>query len=197
MSLLCLKSKHVPYIIAMSDFITAIGAGMTVKFFNLFFIQDYHFSASEINWLQTVYPLVICGFMPILQRLGQPMGRAQASFMFFALNVGCLMLLSKVTNLYLLLGLFLVRGGFANAGSPINRSILMDFTTSDQRGLWNAIDSLTGMSWSGSAFIGGLLADAHDYKYTFFITGFVYLTATMVYLPTLALVPRKENAMGE
>jgi hypothetical protein len=47
---------------------------MTVKFFNLFFIQDYGFSASDINWLQTVYPLVIALFMPILQRMGQPMG---------------------------------------------------------------------------------------------------------------------------
>merc|ERR1719272_1433635 len=101
------------------------------------------------------------------------------------------MLLSKITNLPLLVGLFLIRGGFANAGSPLNRSILMDFTTSDQRGMWNAIDSLTGMSWSGSAFIGGLLADAHDYRYTFLITGFVYLTATVIYSPTLCLVPRE------
>lgn len=35
-----LGPKHVPFIVALSDFITAIGAGMTVKFFNLFFIQD-------------------------------------------------------------------------------------------------------------------------------------------------------------
>lgn len=194
---LCLGKKQVPYILAGSDFLTAIGAGMTVKFFNLFFIQDYGFSASNINWLQTVYPLVIALFMPILQKIAQPMGRAQASCLFFGLNVLCLVLLSQVQSLPILLGLFLVRGGFANAVSPINRSILMDFTSTEQRGMWNAIDSLTGMSWSGSAFIGGLLADSHDYRYTFLITGMVYLTATVIYSPTLCLVPRAEKAMGE
>ena len=35
-----LSAKHVPFILALSDFITCIGAGMTVKFFNLFFIQE-------------------------------------------------------------------------------------------------------------------------------------------------------------
>lgn len=33
--------KWVPIIVGISDFITSVGAGMTVKFFNLFFIQDY------------------------------------------------------------------------------------------------------------------------------------------------------------
>eukprot|EP00439_Symbiodinium_sp_Y106_P056116 s622_g7.t2 len=37
---LCFRSKHVPALLALADFITCIGAGMTVKFFNLFFIQE-------------------------------------------------------------------------------------------------------------------------------------------------------------
>ena len=82
---------------------------------------------------------------------------------------------------------------------PIDRSILMDFTPSSQRGMWNAVtlgdllisqqrarsllfpgwilpatcnwsvagsprNSLTSMTWSGSAFLGGLLSDAKDYR---------------------------------
>ena len=40
----------------------------------------------------------------------------------------------QVTWLPFLLVIFMVRGGFANSTSPIDRSILMDYTPSTQRG---------------------------------------------------------------
>mmetsp|Transcript_30750 Transcript_30750/g.37729 ORF Transcript_30750/g.37729 Transcript_30750/m.37729 type:complete len:339 (+) Transcript_30750:2-1018(+) len=189
----CLNSKHVPFILASSDFITCIGAGMTVKFFNLFFIQDEHFSPVAISLLQTAYPLVIAGFMKITERLAKPLGRPQASLCFFSLNVLCLLMMAEVHWLPALLLVFLVRGGMANSTYPIDRSILMDFTPSSQRGMWNAVNSLTSMTWSGSAFLGGVLSDARDYRYTFFITALVYASACVVYTPLLRLVPRKEK----
>eukprot|EP00441_Pelagodinium_beii_P024712 CAMPEP_0197666836 /NCGR_PEP_ID=MMETSP1338-20131121/64108_1 /TAXON_ID=43686 ORGANISM="Pelagodinium beii, Strain RCC1491" /NCGR_SAMPLE_ID=MMETSP1338 /ASSEMBLY_ACC=CAM_ASM_000754 /LENGTH=385 /DNA_ID=CAMNT_0043245943 /DNA_START=141 /DNA_END=1298 /DNA_ORIENTATION=- len=188
-----LRSHHVPILLAFSDFLTCVGAGMTVKFFNLFFIQDQHFSPVAISLLQTVYPVNIAIFMKFTERLAKPLGRAQASLLFFSCNVLCLFMLAEVTWLPILLLVFLVRGAFANSTYPIDRSILMDFTPSSQRGLWNSIESLTSMTWSGSAFIGGLLSDAHDYRFTFFITGLVYAIACCFYLPLLWLVPRKEQ----
>lgn len=189
-----LTTKHIPILLALADFITCIGAGMTVKFFNLFFIQDESFSPVAISVLQMVYPLIIAVFMKLTEQAAKPFGRAQASLMFFSCNVLCLFLLSEVTWLPVLLVVFLLRGGFANSTYPIDRSILMDYTPSSQRGLWNSIESLTSMTWSGSAFIGGLLSDGHDYRFTFLITAFVYGTACLVYAPLLVLVPRTRNS---
>ncbi|CAE8592718.1 unnamed protein product [Polarella glacialis] len=188
-----LSAKHVPVLISVSDFITCIGAGMTVKFFNLFFIQDHGFSPVAISLLQTGYPLVIAVFMKFTQRLAKPFGRAQASLLFFSLNVLCLVVLGEVTWLPILLCVFLLRGGFANSTYPLDRSILMDFTPSSQRGMWNSIASLTSMTWSGSAFIGGFISDAHDYRFTFLITALLYGIACVVYVPLVKLVPRKEQ----
>lgn len=190
---LCFRSKHVPVLLALADFITCIGAGMTVKFFNLFFIQDHQFSPVAISLLQTAYPLVIALIMKFTERLAKPLGRPQASLSFFSANVLCLFLLGEVTWLPFLLVIFMVRGGFANSTFPIDRSILMDYTPSTQRGMWNAIQSLTSMTWSGSAFLGGLLSDSHDYRYTFVITSLIYACACVVYTPLLWLVPRKEK----
>jgi len=189
-----LGPRSVPVLLGLADFLTCIGAGMTVKFFNLFFIEDRHFSPTQICWLQTAYPLVIAVFMKFTERLAKPLGRAQASLLFFSSNVLCLFLLSQVESLPILLTIFLLRGGFANSTYPIDRSILMDFTPSSQRGRWNAVESLTSMTWSGSAFIGGLLSDAHDYRYTFLITALVYATACVIYSPLLRIVPRREAA---
>merc|ERR1719158_1291504 len=117
--------------------------------------------------------------------LSRPLGRAQAGY------VG-LLLLARVYSLPILLVVFLARGGFANSSYPLDRSILMDFTPSSQRGRWNAVESLTSMTWSGSAFFGGFLADSHNYRYTFLITALVYGVAQVCYSPLLVLVPRKE-----
>mmetsp|Transcript_110402 Transcript_110402/g.235786 ORF Transcript_110402/g.235786 Transcript_110402/m.235786 type:complete len:515 (+) Transcript_110402:57-1601(+) len=188
--------RHVPIILSVSDFITCIGAGMTVKFFNLFFIQDEGFSPVAINLLMTAYPLVIAAFMKVTQRLSKPLGRAQASLLFFSSNVVCLLLLSKVHAFPVLLAVFLIRGGLANSTNPLDRSILMDYTPSSQRGRWNAVQSFTSMTWSGSAFFGGLLSDSHDYRFTFLITALVYATGCLVYAPLLSLVPRREAALS-
>lgn len=193
----CLGANSVPYILALSDFVTAVGAGMTVKFFSLFFIEDEHFSPEAICWLSSAYPFVIAVFTKLTERSAKPLGRAQASLLFFSCNVACLVLLSQVQYLPLLLAIYLVRGGFANSNYPINRSILMDFTPSSRRGLWNAVESFTGMTWSGSAFIGGLLSDSHDYRFTFLITALVYATGCLVYSPLLVIVPRKEQQVRE
>lgn len=188
-----LRPKHVPVILALADFLTCIGAGMTVKFFNLFFIEDMKFTPLSICGLQIAYPLVIAVFMKFSQRVAKPLGRAQASLLFFSSNVLCLFLMSQVQSLPLLLAVFLIRGGFANSVYPIDRSILMDFTPSSQRGMWNAVQSLTSMTWSGSALLGGLLSDSRDYRFTFLITAFVYAIACVLYSPLLGLVPRRET----
>jgi len=169
---------------------------MTVKFFNLFFIQDEHFSPIAVCILQTAYPLVIAGFMKLTQKLSKPLGRAQASLLFFTSNVLCLFLMAELKYLPFLLIVFLVRGGFANSTYPIDRSILMDFTPSSQRGRWNAIESLTSMTWSGSAFLGGLLSDSHDCRFTFLITALIYATGCLTYSPLLGIVPRRESEMA-
>eukprot|EP00929_Paragymnodinium_shiwhaense_P009940 TRINITY_DN11436_c0_g1_i2.p1 TRINITY_DN11436_c0_g1~~TRINITY_DN11436_c0_g1_i2.p1 ORF type:complete len:257 (+),score=34.91 TRINITY_DN11436_c0_g1_i2:1098-1868(+) len=182
----------IPYLVTACEFITCVGAGMTVKFFNLFFIEDFHFSPAQINLLAGTYVLTIAAFMKGLQLVSKRIGRAQASFVAFLLNGLLFLLLAKIRSLPLLLLVFLVRGGLSNATGPIDKSILMDFTPSSTRGRWNAVSSIASATWSGSAFLGGYLSDAHGYRWTFFVTGLIYLCSCVLYAPLLWLVPRKE-----
>lgn len=163
---------------------------MTVKFFNLFFVNDYKFSPVQITILQAVYPLCICVFVMILGRLASIFGRAKTSVVSFALNGCCFIMLSEIQKpLWLLLLVFMVRGGLANAVAPLDKSIMTDYTPTTQRGFWNALESFSSMTWSGSAFIGGILSDKQDYRMTFKVTGFLYLAACLIYAPLLWLVP--------
>lgn len=91
---------------------------------------------------------------------------------------------------------FVCSGSLQNAAYPIDRSILIDFTPSKHRGKWNSIASLTNMTWSGSAVLGGYLVDRHDYTFTFLITAGIYAVGVLCYMPLLWWVPRKENEVS-
>merc|ERR1711988_1982131 len=62
---------------------------------------------------------------------------------------------------------------------PLKKSILMDFSRRQERGGWNAVDSITRFGWSGSAVVGGFIIDAYGYSLAFLVTGAMLATAAL------------------
>jgi MFS family permease len=182
-----------PYLICLNDVITCVGAGMTVKFFPLFFKNDYGLSPMELQGLFAVNCLSFAIFTWLCERLASRIGRVQGSLLFSMGGVACLFTLAYVRWLPLVIFVFVLRGALQNSIYPIDRSIIMDFVPSKERGRWNSIESLSAMTWSGSAVVGGYLMDNHDYRYTFVITGYIYLIACCMRIPLLWMVPKRER----
>jgi len=181
----------VPWLAAGSDLITCIGAGMTIKYFNLYWKNDWKMTPTEVLAIAAVQPLAIAFFIKLLERPSEMMGRAQASLVCFFAGVFAFVVLAEVDNLKVALIFYFVRSGMANAVYPLNKSIMFDFTPSSQRGRWNAVETLSGSVWSGSAFIGGYMADRYSYRFTFLFTAGIYAVACAAYAPLLCIVPRK------
>merc|ERR1712070_209859 len=55
----CFGIQHIPYILFLSDVITALGSGMTVKFFPLYFKNDIRMSPAEVQYIYTCAPAFI------------------------------------------------------------------------------------------------------------------------------------------
>merc|ERR1719401_293113 len=102
--------------------------------------------------------------------------------------------MTVVSDWRLLVVLHLVRTALANSKEPTARSILADFIPSDKRGRWNAVHSLTGMTWTGSAALGGILCDRYGYGKTFVVTAVMYMCAAACWLPLIPLVPGERSA---
>ena len=185
--------RAVPFFLTTADFITEVGAGMTVRFFPLFFITDYGVSPVCLSLIFGLYPLCVSIAMGWCQKLGSRYGRSQVSFVCQIIGIGLLYSMVHIQNFYLIVVVFILRCAFQNAAYPVDRSILYDYIPSSQRGRWASVASLCTMTWSGSAVIGGFLADMKDYRYTFLITAFIYLVGLVVYSPLVFLVPRKEG----
>lgn len=187
------KFSLVPYMICLNDLITCVGAGMTVKFFPLFFKNDYGLSPIQLQMLYCIYCLVFAVFTWLCEKVAARIGRVQSSLIFALSGVGCLFSLAYLQSLPAVVLVFILRGALQNSIYPIDRSIIMDFVPSDQRGRWNSIESISAMTWSGSAVLGGYLMDSHDYRYTFVITAWIYLFAVVLRIPMLWMVPKKEK----
>jgi len=187
-------AKFVPWLAATSDLVTCIGAGMTIKYFNLYWKNTWHMSPTSVLAIAAVQPLAIAIFIKILEKPAEKCGRAQASCACFFIGAFAFIVLAEIQNLPIALFFYFIRSGMANSVYPLNKSIMFDFTPSNQRGRWNAVETLSGSVWSGSAFIGGLLSDSHGYSFTFLFTAGIYMFAMLIYSPLLWIVPRKSSS---
>lgn len=186
------KSSAIPYLLLCAELVTSIGAGMTVKFFSLWFKSAFNFSPVGLNALQVVGPIAIAGAVQILQATikRSPFGPVVSVLAFWVTSVIVLLAMTKVSDWRVLVVLHLVRTALANSKEPIARAILADAVPSSRRGRWNAIHSMTGMTWTGSAALGGVLCDRYGYGQTFIFTAILYLIATCFWIPLCWLVPR-------
>eukprot|EP00931_Biecheleriopsis_adriatica_P053652 TRINITY_DN31459_c0_g1_i1.p1 TRINITY_DN31459_c0_g1~~TRINITY_DN31459_c0_g1_i1.p1 ORF type:complete len:482 (-),score=61.89 TRINITY_DN31459_c0_g1_i1:115-1515(-) len=177
-------------ILELVSFVTAIGAGMTVKFFPLFFRVDYQFTPFDVCLLSLVYPLSIAAMVQVCRRVSKRIGRLRAIVWFHFFGTGCLWAMCYVNSLYVVIPLFLLRGALMNARGPIVRALIMDLVTTDMRGRWNSIQSFSGFTWSGSAALGGYLADVGgDYRFTFAVTAAIYTVSFFLSLPLFLIYP--------
>ncbi|GAB9476173.1 hypothetical protein Gpo141_00013243 [Globisporangium polare] len=172
---LCFRTRHVPWLLFFSDFIISNGAGMTINFFPLFFIQEYGLTPIHISLLFISQPVLVMALSFATQRLSKRFGRMPLIVFTRCFSVLCLFSMAYAQPLVLQIALFLMRGGMMRCSQPLRRSILMDYVPKDIRARWNALEGLSVFSWSGSAVLGGYIIDAYGYRTCFLITSAVYV----------------------
>jgi MFS family permease len=196
------RQLWIPYIVFGQGLICAVGSGMTVKFFPLFFKDEVGMSPSQVQIIYCIVPLVMSIFSTLCTRLASSgFGRVQAMLLYSICGVGLLysMVFCKSyldVHPFLLVPVYILRTAVMNATYPIQESVLMDFVPKDQRARWKSLDSVASFGWCGSAAFGGWLADKFDYTYTFLITAILQSVGVAVWCLLLPLVPRKEGCHG-
>uniref|UniRef100_A0A7S2PTU0 Major facilitator superfamily (MFS) profile domain-containing protein n=1 Tax=Zooxanthella nutricula TaxID=1333877 RepID=A0A7S2PTU0_9DINO len=189
----------VPYLLLAAELITSVGAGMTVKFFGLWFKNVHKVSPAGLAALSAATPVAIAVAVQFLNRLARasPYGPVPAVLALWLTSVGCLLAMAVATDWRGLMLLHLLRTSLANCKEPIARAILADAIPSSQRGRWNAVGSLTSMTWTGSAALGGFLCDRYGYGRTFVFTAVLYVFAALFWIPLVWMVPAERPAKKE
>lgn len=197
------RQKWVPYIVFSQGLIFAMGSGMTVKFFPLFFKDEVGMSPSQVQIIYVIVPFVMVIASTFCTKLaGAGFGRVQTMLLFSCLGISLLYSMVVFKSYldhhpFLLVPIYVLRTSLMNASYPIQESILMDFVPKEERARWKSLDSVASFGWCGSAALGGWLADKYDYTYTFLITAMLQSIGAAVWCLLLPLVPRQEGDRSE
>lgn len=176
-----IPTKFIPYILVGCNIIIGLGAGMTVKFFPIFFMEEYTMSPILVQIISGLTSIAT-GFSGLLaQRYSKANGRPQMIFLVQAVATICLGIIATYPPMWLLIIIFILRGSFMNAAQPLSRSILMDIIPKEKRGLWNSLEALAwGLFWNVSAVVGGyLIGPNNNFRLNFLVTMGIYVFGTL------------------
>jgi MFS family permease len=193
------RRKRIPYFIFFSDLMIALGSGMTVKFFPLYFEEDCDLAPTQVQIIYLLVPVCIVGASQLSEMFSRKAGRVQTILLTKVMGLGFLFAIVffndyLITRPAILIPIYLCRTGLMNATFPLQESILMDFVKKNERARWKSLESIGAFGWCGSAALGGWLADKHgSLSFTFLITACMQGVGVCGYLFLLPLVPKNEK----
>lgn len=194
----------IPYVLFTSSLVGSLGAGASVKYFPLFF-GELGFSSAFVQGIYVIVPLSISLFSFVGQRASKTLGRIETTVLFEVMGESLLFSMTWLSRhetemsdfrKYLIIAVYLLRTGLMNAGYPLLESVLMDALPSNQRARWKSLESVAAFGWTGSALVGGVLADERSYRFTFAITAALQVVGTIILLPLQPFV-EPETASSE
>ncbi|NHJ49993.1 MAG: MFS transporter [Asgard group archaeon] len=191
-------SKLIPILLVTGNVIIGVGAGMTIKFFPVFFENNYNLKPIPIQAIMGATALAT-GLMGLAsQKISLKLGRVQTIFLVQFIATACLLVLSIYPPLGVLVPIFIARGSFMNAAQPLSRSIVMDIVPKKNRGKWNSVEAIAwGLFWNASAFIGGFLVGDDRFALCFITTTFVYILGLVPIILLMPLVGKEREAMSD
>jgi MFS family permease len=178
-----------------SNLIIGFGAGMTIKFFPVFFMTIYALSPILVQMIMAGTSILTGVTSIIAQQVSLRIGRAAMIFIGQGLATMCLFIITLYPPVFILIPIFLARGPLMNSSQPLSRSILMDVVPKKHRGGVNALQALAwGLFWNVSAALGGfLIGPSNNFQLCFLITASVYVIGTLPILVLIPLVSREKR----
>jgi hypothetical protein len=197
-SCLFFTQEHIVTLIVVSDVVSALASGMTVKFFPLFFKQSLGMDPVTLNCVYIALPLFMTAVSVLAQRLAKHHGRAQVST--YINLAGCAALFglaacgARMNNndAKVIMPIYFL-STLQHCTRPLKRAVLMDYVPKKRRARINSIESVTRLNWSGSAVLGGMSIDKYGFGHLFLATACIQLVSWVIFALILPLVPINES----
>jgi len=96
---------------------------------------------------------------------------------------------------WLMVTIYIIRTGLMNCTYPLQVSIMMDCVPPSSRARWKSLEAIGVLGWSGSAALGGILADKYSYSRTFLVTAGFQFTSCLILSTLIRVVPVSEKQL--
>ena len=189
-------NRAVPVLVASADVMGGLAAGMSIRYFPIFFMDNLQLTPAQVQVIFIVSMMSMAAMTRIAQWVGTKIGRVQTAVL--AKWIGVFLLKAMITSqqrgmapLYVCI-LYVLRTATMNSPGALTRSVLMDHVPKEERGKWSALESVNMFSWAGSAAIGGFMVDIEGILFNFQVTALFQLLATIPLMLVFKRV-RREN----
>ncbi|MBN2788737.1 MAG: MFS transporter [Candidatus Delongbacteria bacterium] len=181
------RRKWIPLLLTSSNLVIGMGAGMTVKFFPVFFRAIYDMKPITVQLIMGATFIFTGTFAVLAQKYSLKKGRVEIMLGSKIIATVILFILALYPTFWVLIVLYIVRGALMNSVQPLSRSILMDAVPKKHRGKWNSASVISwGLFWNASAMIGGFLIGENNFRLCFLVTAGVYAVGS---IPLFFLLP--------
>ncbi|MGO4108640.1 MFS transporter [Paenibacillus sp. YAF4_2] len=171
---------------AAVELLIGIGSGLVIPYLNLYFTNRFSTSLSGMSFLLALGQVMTIFSMLIGPKLVNRVGQVKAIVIFQTLSLPFL-LITGFTNMLIVASIsFLFRQALMNAANPLLSATLMDRVSAKKQSLANScMQTAFMMGWATMGPIHSHLITAYGYYWgyaiTFSITGFLYVTASMLF----------------
>ncbi|CAM3425392.1 MFS transporter [Paenibacillus lupini] len=171
---------------AAVELLIGIGSGLVIPYLNLYFTNRFSTSLSGMSFLLALGQVMTIFSMLIGPKLVNRVGQVKAIVIFQTLSLPFL-LITGFTNMLIVASIsFLFRQALMNAANPLLSATLMDRVSVKKQSLANScMQTAFMMGWATMGPIHSHLITAYGYYWgyaiTFSITGFLYVTASMLF----------------
>lgn len=184
----CLPLRVYPMAMIVCDVVLVLGSGMITRYLPLFLMKSYNASLATICVLNLFNSLLIALMAIINGFVGKRYGRIRATMppkvvgTFLLLYMALAQKTRYGPKFWMSLA-YVFRNALMNCTVGLSRALIMDLVPEHRHSRWNALESVQSAGWSGSAILGGLMADKFGYGATFIFTFFFHLLSTSALLP--------------
>ena len=176
------NKRIVPSLIATTDIIAGFASGMSIRYIAIFLYDNLHLSPVQVQIVYIINPILQVVLRKQAQILAGTYGRCKVTV---ALKwIGISLMISMVVSYKLgvprvvVCIILILRTCFMNSPSSLTKSILMDHVPKEERAKWASLESVSMVSWSGSAALGGILVESKGILFNFCFTAFLQFLAT-------------------
>ncbi|MBI2761999.1 MAG: MFS transporter [Chloroflexi bacterium] len=156
--------------------------GLTIRFFNIFFVNAHGASDSQIGAILALGALAGVGTIFLSPVIGQRFGRAAGILITQGLSVPLLLLMAMVPSLSVVTFLFLARGAVYSLAMPLREQLTMEFVTARERGTAAGFTHTAfDMGGGGGAILAGLLIVDNGFVPTFTVAAVLILIPAVLY----------------
>ena len=188
-----IKNNDLALFIVFLGLIIGIGAGMTVRFFPIFFKEDYNMLPTTVNIIY-FFVALFTGILAIyVTKYVNKFGKIQSIIFVQVIAIISLFIIALIPPLSILIPIYLIRGSFMNSSQPVKNAMIMDLVPKRNRGLFQSLQVLSErFFWSFSAGVGGILLTFTSYPVLFASTATIYIIGTLPFLLIINKLPNNK-----